>query len=177
MCSLLLGLDHLVVLVKHCVPFPLHLLFLYEKDIEFVLFLLKDDMLLFVFKLKTIQVINQMGVFLCLDIIFNTNTSLILAGVSPQCSNCTFHIVKLLIKLLNSFWITLFSIVLVCHLTLDIILVEFHETCNISLIILKLDNFLNVLCEFKDDSFLFLRLVLLLSDVDYDLVDFGLMFS
>ena len=176
MCSLLLILDHLVVLVEHHVPFPLQLLLLSLKHLILDLFLLEYDVRLFVFKLKAIQVVDQMGVLFRLDIVLNADARLILARVSSQRSDGSLHVVQLLVELFNCFRVALFRIVLVGHLTFDVILVEFHQSCDVCLIILKLYDFLHVLCEFKDDCFLLLCLFFLLRDINCNLVVLRLMF-
>ena len=132
-------------------------------------------MLLFIFEFKAVEVVNQVSIFLSLDVVFNSNASLILASIGPQRSNGTLHVMQLLVKFFNSFRVTLLALVLVGYLTLDVVLVEFHEAGDVGLVVLELHDFLYVLCEFKNDCLLLIRLVLLLCDFNYDQVDLGLM--
>ena len=84
---------------------------------------------------------------------------------------------KLLIELFYRFWISLFRIVFIGHLTFDIVLVELHKTRDIRLIVFHLNDLLDILSKLEDDCFLFFCFLFLLGDLNLDLDNFRLMLS
>ena len=175
MCSLLLHLDHCVVLMEHSVALPHQFSLLSFKGLVLKLLFLKNNVLLFVFEFKAIQVVDQMGVFLGLDAIFDADSSLILASVCSKCVDGTLHVVQLLVEFFDGFRVTLLSLVLVGHLALHVVLVEFHEASDVGLVILELYDLLHVLCKLQDDRLLLLSLFFLLRDFNLNLSHLGLM--
>ena len=75
---------------------------------------------------------------------------------------------KLLVEFFYSLWVSLLRVVLVGNLTFDIVLIELHETSDVCLVVLHLDNLLDVLRKLEDDRFLLLGLFFLLGNLDPD---------
>ena len=58
-----------------------------------------------------------------------------------------------------------------------IVLIEFHQTSDVVVLVLGVDNFLDILLEFQDNCLLVIGLQHLIGDLDTDLRNFALHLS
>ena len=70
--------------------------------------------------------------------------------------------------------VALLALVTIGHVTLDIILIQLHQTSDVLILILGVNNLLHVLLELRNDLLLGLRLIVLTHDVKADLHDLAL---
>ena len=103
-----------------------------------------------------------------------SNAHILLVLVAAKLLDGILHLPEALVELLNLVAIPLLALITISQVTHDIVLVELHETCQVLVLILRVDDLLHVLLELDDDGFLLLGSLLLLRDVEVDLLNLAL---
>jgi len=124
---------------------------------------------------QLVQLFDELSILLrsLFDVVLCS--SFILDGVHLDSCNGSFHVPQLSIKLLNGLRILLLllqNLILSRH---HIVLVELHETSDITLLVLLLDVLVDVIDHLEDSLFLFLRLCFLVVKVLGQLEDLRLL--
>ena len=103
-----------------------------------------------------------------------SNAHILLVLVAAKLLDGILHLPEALVELLNLVAIPLLALIAIGQVTHDIVLVELHETCQVLVLILRVDDLLHVLLELDDDRFLLLGSLLLLRDVEVYLLNLAL---
>ena len=85
-----------------------------------------------------------------------------------------FHLPEAHVELFDLVSVSLFALISISQVTLDIVLVELHQASEVLVLVLSVYYLLNILLEFQNDRLLVPRLILLIGDFESDLHNFTL---
>ena len=141
-----------------------------------VLLLLQCILLFFVLEFQVVKINNQLCVFFRLELNVVLCSGLVLGGIDSKLGDHVFHVLELFVQFFEGFRVSLLSVLLVCNLTEDVVLIELHNAGDVLLVVLSLDDLVDVLCELQNYSTLFFCHILLAFQICVVLVNLRSLF-
>lgn len=129
-------------------------------------------------ELNGIQLNEKLCVLLCPLLYVILGTSLILDSINLESGNGPFHVPELSVQLFKSLGVLLaLAQILIGCLRHNIVLIQFHHSSHIGLLVLGLNDLVDILSEFHDSLFLLGSSLPLLLQVQMTLIDLRLFFG